>query len=191
MLGQNFVDKSIRDDLIGLCWAMVIDKKEILVLRYFNPTILIFWALVSGGAVAQQPDPYLTIGEPHVMNLLADDSEITKLQKQYYDACHSELRIRFNYWNQGVGEVENLFQALDRFHEYCVSCDAVPDKKLWLKYKVNFAERIESQTSNGIRAKRLTQAKFNIEKASCTAYLTRHKLQLARIRIRSKSKETK
>ncbi len=134
-------------------------------------------------ALAQSANPFANVlNSPAVLKVAENDDQQTGLLKQCFNAAHNEMRIRYNYWLQGISEIDGLLASIDRLHKLRVEIVSTASELEFVEQKLAFVKEIESQC-----AKANSKAKFEalreINEASASAFRMRVELELAKLKI--------
>ncbi len=69
-------------------------------------------------AGAQVNNPFADVlKSPSELKVDEKDDEPTALMKRCFNAAHNEMRIRYNYWLQDVGEIDGFLASIERLHK--------------------------------------------------------------------------
>ena len=75
----------------------------------------------------------------------ASHNEVEKLQIELLKARNDEVRHRYTSWLQGVGNIEGLLAAIDRYHNARIDVYPTSNVDGLLSEKLDLAKRIEKQ----------------------------------------------
>ncbi|QDT88819.1 hypothetical protein [Gimesia algae] len=146
------------------------------------PFAIVIVILAASPSMGQQADPYSTILQsPSEIERSDTDDRTIMLMKESYNATHTEIRTRYNYWLQGVGEISGLLDSVKRFHLIRLEIEGKADKRKFVEQKLAFAKTIEAQTAKG-KSKAEYEALREIEKCSARAFRIAVELELERLR---------
>ena len=110
----------------------------------------------ANSAVAQIENPFADVlKESAEIEVVDSDSLETTLLKHSFNAADKEMRIRYNYWCQGVGEIDGLLQSIDRLHKIRLEVGPAASELAFVEQKLAFAKEIETQC-----AKARSKAKY-------------------------------
>jgi hypothetical protein len=129
--------------------------------------VLLFVMCLPATLIAQDKDD-LSIQEkdwPDMaksVQIKIEDShnEMEKLQIRLLKATNDELRHRYTFWLQGIGNIDGLINAIDRYHNARIDVNPTANVDALLAEKLDLAIRIEKQ------AKILSEEKRGAEHAS-------------------------
>ena len=150
-------------------------------MRFF---ILAMVAMVvfADAAVAQHENPFADVLlKSTKIEVVDTDDEQTVLLKQSFNAAHREMRLRYNYWRQGVGEIDGLLGSIDRLHKLRLEVGPAGSEVAFVEQKIAFAMEIESHCKKE-NSKAKYEAIRDIDEASAMAYRIRAELELAKLR---------
>ena len=146
------------------------------------PFAVVIVLLATSPSIGQQVDPYSSILQsPTEIQRSDNDDRLTLLLKESYNATHTEIRTRYNYWLQGVGEISGLLDSIKRFHSIRLELEAKADKRKFVEQKLAFAKTIEAQTAKG-KSKARYEAIREIEECSARAFRIATELGLEELR---------
>ena len=132
-------------------------------------------------AIGQEENPFGDIlNRPTTIDILDTDDKLTILLKRSYNATHAEIRSRYNYWLQGIGELSALLDAIDRFHSLRIETAPKRNARRSSEQKLAFAEEIERQCAT---SKVRFEAIREINQRAATAYRISVELELERLRM--------
>lgn len=127
----------------------------------------------SGPTFAQIKNPYADVLQrPTTIAVNDNDSQQTTLLKRSFNAAHNEMRIRYNYWLQGVGEIGGLLSAIERFHQTRLEVGPAASEIAFVEQKLTFARRIETQCKKE-KSKARKESLRAIDEASAIAFRIR------------------
>jgi hypothetical protein len=154
-------------------------------MRFFAIALVAMCTVNS--AYAQEDNPFANILKTKTeLKSVGTDDKVTELLKQSYNATHAEIRTRYNYWLQGVGEFDGLLDSINRFQSIRVEVEGKPDARRFAEQKVSFAKEIEKQSdtakSNGHLA-----AQGDIDKRAATSFRLAAELEVERLKSGVKS----
>jgi hypothetical protein len=134
-------------------------------------------------AFAQEENPFKDILKaPAELKIAEDDDKPTALRKQLYNAAHAEIRTRYNYWLQGVGEIDGLLDSVNRFHNVREEIEPKSDPRRNLEQKIAYFLELEKQSTTI----QLTNAKLHahreIDKREATSFRIAAQLELERLK---------
>ncbi len=72
-------------------------------------------------------------------------NDFEKLQIKLLNATNHELRHRYTFWLQGIGNIEGLIAAIDRYHNARIDANPTSKVDALLAEKLDLAKRIEKQ----------------------------------------------
>jgi hypothetical protein len=150
-------------------------------MRFF---ILVVALIVSSSnsAVAQIENPFADVLKRSTeIEVVDTDGQQTALLKQSFNAAHKEMRIRYNYWLQGVGEIDGLLQSIDRLHNIRLEVSPAASELAFVEQKLGFAREIETQCEKA-NSKAKYAAIREIDEASATAFRIRAELQIVKLK---------
>lgn len=146
---------------------------------------LLFVAAVIGfssSVGAQIKNPFANIlGRPAEIKVLDTDDEQARLLKQCFNAAHNEVRQRYNYWLQGIGEIDGFLHSIDRLQSIWIEVSPDTGEIACVKQKLAFIKKIETQCEKG-NSKAKYEALRVINEASVIAFRVRTELELAKLK---------
>ena len=137
----------------------------------------------SKPVIAQVENPFADVLKTPVEIKVTDsDDRHAALLKQSFNAAHKEMRIRYNYWIQDVGEIDGLLNSIDRLHKIQLEIDPATSELAVVQWKLAFAKEIETQCE-----KESSKAKYEairqINEASAKAFRIRTELDLVKLEL--------
>ncbi len=137
----------------------------------------------SISAHAQNENPFDDVlNTPAVLKVAENDDQKAGLRKQCFNAAHNEMRIRYNYWLQGIGEIDGLLASIAQFHKLRAEIGPTASEIEFVEQKLAFVKEIESHC-----AKANSKAKFEalrqINEANVVALRLRVELELVKLKI--------
>jgi len=149
-------------------------------MRFFI-LVLVLMVSLANSAVAQIENPFADVLKRSAEIQAVDtDSQQTTLLKQSFNAAHKEMRIRYNYWLQGIGEIDGLLQSIDRLHNIRLEVGPAANELAFVEQKLGFAREIETQCEKANSKK--TKAIREIDEATATAFRIRAELQIVKLK---------
>ena len=146
------------------------------------PFAVVIMILAANPSLGQQVDPYSSILQaPTEIQRSATDEKTIALLKEGYNATHVEIRTRYNYWLQGVGEISGLLDSINRFHSLRLEIEGKANVRRFAEQKLAFAKKIEAQTAKG-RSKANFESIRQIDVCSARAFRIAAELELERLR---------
>lgn len=141
-------------------------------------------ALIAAGNLATAQDsPYekipTRVGQP--MLISDGDEEGRALLKECYNVTYAEIQIRYNYWLQGIGDVDDLLDNLIRFQEYRIELEGEMDKLKFAEQLLAFVKELEEQCKRG-KSKIQFESDRTTQEARIRSFLSATKLEVARLR---------
>jgi len=151
------------------------------VMRFFI-LVLVLMVSLANSAVAQIENPFADVLKRSAEIQVVDtDSQQTTLLKQSFNAAHKEMRIRYNYWLQGIGEIDGLLQSIDRLHNIRLEVGPAANELAFVEQKLVFAREIETQCEKA-NSKEKSKAIREIDEATATAFRIRAELQIVKLK---------
>ena len=136
----------------------------------------------SNSALTQGENPFAEVlRRPTVIEVLDADDVQTKLLKQCFNAAHNEMRLRYNYWQQGIGDIDCFLQSIERLHKMRLEVSPDLGEIACVQQKLAFIEDIESQVAKG-NSNAEYEAVREINEASVTAFRVRTELEIAKLK---------
>lgn len=134
---------------------------------------------------AQSENPFETVLRlPMILKVAENDEPQSKLAKLCFNAAHKEMRIRYNYWTQGISEIEGLLASIDRLHKLHLQIGPIANELEFVEQKLAFVKEIESRCEKA-NSKAIFEALREIDEASVAAFRIRLELELANLKIAS------
>lgn len=150
-------------------------------MRFFILALVMIVAFANSAA-AQIENPFADVlKRPIEIEVVDTDSQQTTLLKQSFRAAHKEMRIRYNYWLQGVGEIDGLLQSIDRLHKMRLEAGPGASELAFVEQKLAFAQEIETQCEKA-NSKAKYEAIREIDEASATAFRIRTELEIVKLK---------
>ena len=154
---------------------------------------IIFVVAVSAilqGAVAYAADPFSEILKRRTVIAPAEgDDKMTELLKLGYNAVHAEIRVKYNYWQQGVGDADGLIGAIERFHALRLQIEPGADRRECLRQKLAFARQIEEECPK-TKSQSKYQALCEIDEAAAKSFRLAAELELQQLTMGAGETET-
>ena len=146
------------------------------------PFAAVIVILAANPSLGQQFDPYSSILQaPTEIQRSDTDKRMMALLKEGYNATHVEIRTRYNYWLQGLGDISGLLDSINRFHLLRLEIEGEPDVRRFAEQKLAFAKEIEAQTARG-KSKAKFEAIREIDECSTRAFRIAAELELERLK---------
>jgi len=137
---------------------------------------------LSNSALAQGENPFADVlRRPTVIEVLDADDVQTKLLKQCFNAAHNEMRFRYNYWQQDIGDIDCFLQSIERLHKMRLAVSPDLSEIACVQQKLAFIKDIESQCAKG-NSRAESEAVREINEASVTAFRVRTELEIAKLK---------
>lgn len=135
----------------------------------------------STSAFAQSENPFNDALNRPVVLLVENDNKPTTLLKRSFNAAHNEMRIRYNYWLQGIGEIEGLLTSIDQLHRLRVEIGPTASELEFIGQKLAFVKEVESHCEK-VNSKAKYEAIRQIDEASVAAFRMRIELELVKLK---------
>lgn len=113
---------------------------------------------------------------------MENDDERTTLLKRCYNAAHNEMRLRYNYWLQDVGEIDAFLASIDRLHKIRIEVGPATNEVAFIEQKLSFAKEIEALCEKA-NSKTKNEALREINEASVSSFRLHIKLELAKLKL--------
>ncbi len=150
-------------------------------MRFFILAVTLTVAFANS-AVAQIENPFADVLKRAAeIEVVDTDGRHTTLLKQSFNTAHKEMRIRYNYWLQGVGEIDGLLQSIDRLHKIRLEVGPAANELAFVEQKLAFAREIETQCAKA-NSKAKYEAIREIDEASATAFRIRAELEIEKLK---------
>ena len=145
---------------------------------YFVAAVIGF----SSSAVAQIDNPFADVlARPAEIKVLDTDDEQTRLLKQCFNAAHNEMRQRYNYWLQDVGDIDGFLHSIDRLHKIRIEISPDTSEIACVQQKLAVIREIEAHCEKG-NSKAKYESLRVINEASANAFRIRTELELAKLK---------
>ncbi len=146
---------------------------------------------LSSSVEAHVDNPFADVlARPTEIKVLDTDDEQTRLLKQCFNAAHNEMRQRYNYWLQGIGDIDGFLNSIDRLQKARIEISPDTSEIVCVQEKLAFIREIEAQCK-----KENSKAKYEsirvINEASAKAFRVRTELELAKLKRVIKSSPDK
>jgi hypothetical protein len=150
-------------------------------MRFFILAVISIPAF-SNSAFTQIKNPLADVlMTPAEIKLVDSDDRETTLLKQSFNAAHHEMRIRYNYWLQDIGDIAGLLHSIDRLHELRLAIGPATSELEFLEQKLAFAKELETHCEKA-NSKAKSEAVRQIDEASTKAFRIRTELEIARLK---------
>ena len=99
----------------------------------------------STSILAQSENPFDdALDRKAVLKVAENDNQPASLLKRSINAAHNEMRIRYNYWVPGIGEVDGLIASIDQLHRLRGEIDTTTSELEFIEQKLRFVKEVES-----------------------------------------------
>jgi hypothetical protein len=158
-------------------------------MRLFSLAIVV--AAAFHGGIARGEDAYSDILlRPTVLAPDAGDDKAAALLKELFNATHAEVRIKYNYWQQGVGNADGLIDAIERFHTVRLEREPMGDHHEFLRQQIAFVKKLEGECP-GTKSNSKYQALVEIDEAALKSFRLASELALTRLGDSGEPKESR
>ena len=147
--------------------------------------------VLANSAYAQIHNPLADVlRSPSELKVAESDDQPTALMKRCFNAAHKEMRVRYNYWLQDIGEIDGFLASIERLHKIRIEMGPATNEITFVEQKLAFAKEIESLCEKA-NSKTKREALRQINEASTAAFRVHTELELAKLKIASASNPQK